>query len=160
MPFFSAQKKTTKNQRKGPNLQSLVQSIEKTLCMLSISFHLFNCNSTSYWIKLKKGKGKKKKKKNTQIRLKPAPRPTIKGAGSVPLRYPRSGQKSKQGELTPHTEPILPCPPPLMMGTKRTRGFRFTYRAPIPFGPYSLCPEMESKSMFIAFTSIGIFPTA
>ena len=32
--------------------------------------------------------------------------------------------------------------------------------APIPFGPYILCPEMLRQSIFIASTSMGILPTA
>ena len=31
-------------------------------------------------------------------------------------------------------------------------------KAPIPFGPYILCPEIDNKSIFIFLTSIGIFP--
>ena len=30
----------------------------------------------------------------------------------------------------------------------------------MPFGPWNLWPDMESMSMFIAFTSSGIAPTA
>jgi len=32
--------------------------------------------------------------------------------------------------------------------------------APTPFGPYTLCPLIESRSIFMSSTSIGIFPTA
>ena len=42
------------------------------------------------------------------------PKPTIKGAGNVPLLKP------------------LSCPPPLICGSTRTRGRRRTYKAPIP----------------------------
>ena len=46
-----------------------------------------------------------------------SPIPTTNAVGRVPLRSPRS------------------CPPPLKMGSKRTRGRRLTYAAPTPFGP-------------------------
>ena len=67
------------------------------------------------------------------------------------------------------------------MGSTRTLGRRLTYRAPTPWadyvqsthslatdmreasgtlGPYTLCPEMDIRSMFILFTSTGILPTA
>mmetsp|Transcript_161373 Transcript_161373/g.391873 ORF Transcript_161373/g.391873 Transcript_161373/m.391873 type:complete len:232 (+) Transcript_161373:321-1016(+) len=70
-----------------------------------------------------------------------APRPTQSGCGSVPERSPRS------------------CPPPDICGVTRTRGRRRTYSAPTPFGPYSLCAETDSRSMFIALTSMGSLPT-
>ena len=44
--------------------------------------------------------------------LQAAPKPTISGAGRVPLRRPRS------------------CPPPLICGSSRTRGRRLMYSAP------------------------------
>ena len=46
-----------------------------------------------------------------------APKPTTSECGSVPDRMPRS------------------CPPPEKIGSRRTRGRRRTYSAPMPFGP-------------------------
>ena len=54
---------------------------------------------------------------------------------SVPARLPRS------------------CAPPSITFT---RGMpRRAYRAPTPFGPWNLCAESESISMFCAFTSMA-----
>ena len=47
-----------------------------------------------------------------------------------------------------------------MMACSLTRGLRRTYSAPTPLGPYSLCPEMLIRSMFISSTSSGILPAA
>ena len=46
-----------------------------------------------------------------------APKPTQRAGARVPLLSPRS------------------WPPPEKMGSRRTRGFRLTYKAPIPLGP-------------------------
>mmetsp|Transcript_19005 Transcript_19005/g.54306 ORF Transcript_19005/g.54306 Transcript_19005/m.54306 type:complete len:201 (-) Transcript_19005:688-1290(-) len=70
-----------------------------------------------------------------------APRPTHKAVGNVPDLNPRS------------------WPPPDRTGSNRTRGLRRTYNAPIPFGPYNLCPEIDTRSHPISFTSKGNFPT-
>ena len=70
------------------------------------------------------------------------PNPTIPGTFKVPDRMPRS------------------WPPPSMIAVRRTRGlFERTYSAPMPFGPYILCADMDSRSMCIASTSTGSFPT-
>ena len=59
---------------------------------------------------------------------------------SVPARLPRS------------------CAPPSITFT---RGMpRRAYSAPTPFGPWNLCAEMESISMFSAFTSMATWPAA
>ena len=68
------------------------------------------------------------------------PSPTIPNTFSVPARIPFS------------------CFPPLIRGS-RTTPLRI-YRAPIPFGPYNLCPDIVSKSTPRVFTSIGILPIA
>mmetsp|Transcript_4574 Transcript_4574/g.8007 ORF Transcript_4574/g.8007 Transcript_4574/m.8007 type:complete len:201 (+) Transcript_4574:398-1000(+) len=70
------------------------------------------------------------------------PKPITRGGARVP-------------DLIP-----LSCPPPLMMGSTLTLGLLLRYIAPMPFGPYNLWPLMDMRSMFISFTSIGIFPTA
>lgn len=72
--------------------------------------------------------------------LEASPRPTHKWGARVP-------------DLNPFS-----WPPPFIYATNLTLGFLLTYKAPTPFGPYILCPEIESKSIFIKFTSIGIFP--
>ena len=37
---------------------------------------------------------------------------------------------------------------------------RRTYSAPTPFGPWNLWAESDSMSIFMAFTSMGTWPTA
>jgi len=64
-------------------------------------------------------------------------RTTTSGAGSVPLRSPRS------------------WPPPDIWASMRTRGRRRTYKAPMPLGPYTLCEDIDMASMFMSFTSMG-----
>src|SRR5207302_1808136 len=65
------------------------------------------------------------------------------GNCNVPERIPRS------------------CPPPSRIAESCTRGFfRRTYKAPTPFGPYSLCPVNDMMEMFDLFTSIGTLPIA
>jgi len=69
--------------------------------------------------------------------------PTMPGTFSVPDRMPRS------------------CPPPCIWIARRTRGpRRRTYIAPTPLGPWNLWPDRLSRSIPIASTSIGTFPTA
>mmetsp|Transcript_2046 Transcript_2046/g.3776 ORF Transcript_2046/g.3776 Transcript_2046/m.3776 type:complete len:223 (-) Transcript_2046:629-1297(-) len=71
-----------------------------------------------------------------------SPKPTARGVGTVPLRNPRS------------------WPPPLTGDFTRTRGRLRTYSAPTPLGPYTLWPDNDIRSMCIAFTSRGTFPSA
>ena len=47
------------------------------------------------------------------------------------------------------------------MGSSRTDGLiPRTYRAPAPLGPCILWADMDSRSMFMASTSIGMWPAA
>lgn len=48
------------------------------------------------------------------------------------------------------------CPPPNTMGRIFTRSP--TYKNPIPFGPWILCPETDSMSIFIRFGRIFALP--
>ena len=59
---------------------------------------------------------------------------------SVPARLPRS------------------CAPPSMMLTSGI--FFFAYSTPTPLGAWNLWPDIESMSMFIASTSMGVWPAA
>ena len=36
----------------------------------------------------------------------------------------------------------------------------FAYSTPTPFGAWNLCPDMDSMSIFIASTSMGMCPAA
>ena len=68
------------------------------------------------------------------------PSPAIAATFSVPERRPRS------------------WPPPGKSGHSSTPSR--TYKAPTPFGPCSLCPESESRSMGCVRMSKAILPTA
>lgn len=71
------------------------------------------------------------------------PNPTIAGTFRAPERKPHS------------------WPRPFICGSTRPLGSPLrTYRAPIPFGPYSLCPEIDIRSMRSCDTEIGTFPAA
>lgn len=72
-----------------------------------------------------------------------SPSPTHRNDGKVPL-------------LIPHS-----YPPPENKGTSFTLGlFLHTYKAPTPFGPYILCPDIDTKCRLRSYTLIGIFPKA
>ena len=66
--------------------------------------------------------------------------PTIPATFSVPARWPRS------------------CSPPsiYVSGAHPRRA----YIIPTPFGPWNLCADIDKRSMFICFTSIGNIPAA
>lgn len=93
------------------------------------------------WKKCSKGR-KGDSNTTSWAMLHAAPNPTTRGVGTVPLRSPRS------------------CPPPLICASIRTLGRLRMYSAPTPFGPYSLCPLNDMRSIFMASTSMGILPAA
>ena len=66
--------------------------------------------------------------------------PMMAGIFSVPARLPRS------------------CAPPSMR-LVRAMPWR-AYSTPVPFGPWNLCAESDSRSMFCALTSMGRCPAA
>ena len=76
----------------------------------------------------------------SQASFNAAAMPTMPGTFSVPALLPRS------------------CAPPSMILVRIIP--RRAYSAPTPLGPWNLCPDIESISMCIAFTSIATCPAA